>query len=86
MIIFENSMTPTNGEPTGPRRWESAGVLAGTPTHELQRLGGSKTGVMVERYAHIAPETPQHAAESARCDRQLRFCYAAKENGLDLSA
>jgi integrase len=29
---------------------------AGTPTHELQRLGGWKTGHMVERYAHVAPE------------------------------
>lgn len=29
---------------------------AGTPTHELQRLGGWKTQSMVERYAHVAPE------------------------------
>lgn len=29
---------------------------AGTPTHELQRLGGWKTLSMVERYAHVAPE------------------------------
>ena len=35
---------------------------AGTPTHELQRLGGWKTGSMVERYAHVAPEALQHAA------------------------
>lgn len=35
---------------------------AGTPTHELQRLGGWKTGAMVERYAHVAPETLQAAA------------------------
>lgn len=28
---------------------------AGTPTHELQRLGGWKSGAMVERYAHVAP-------------------------------
>jgi integrase len=35
---------------------------AGTPTHELQRLGGWKTGAMVERYAHIAPEQLQGAA------------------------
>ena len=35
---------------------------AGTPTHELQRLGGWKTGAMVERYAHVAPETLQGAA------------------------
>ena len=35
---------------------------AGTPTHELQRLGGWKTGAMVERYAHVAPEALQSAA------------------------
>jgi integrase len=40
---------------------------AGTPTHELQRLGGWKTGAMVERYAHVAPEALQGAA--ARLDR-----------------
>lgn len=36
---------------------------AGTPTHELQRLGGWKTGAMVERYAHLSPEGLQHAAD-----------------------
>jgi integrase len=36
---------------------------AGTPTHELQRLGGWKTGAMVERYAHVAPEALQGAAQ-----------------------
>ncbi|MEO8120529.1 MAG: site-specific integrase [Rhodoferax sp.] len=35
---------------------------AGTPTHELQRLGGWKTQSMVERYAHVAPERLQFAA------------------------
>ncbi len=35
---------------------------AGTPTHELQRLGGWKTQSMVERYAHVAPEGLAHAA------------------------
>ena len=35
---------------------------AGTPTHELQRLGSWKTGAMVERYAHVAPEALQGAA------------------------
>ncbi|MDE2148158.1 MAG: site-specific integrase, partial [Burkholderiales bacterium] len=39
---------------------------AGTPTYELQRLGGWKTGAMVERYAHVAPEALQGAA--ARLD------------------
>lgn len=35
---------------------------AGTPTHELQRLGGWLTVAMVERYAHLAPEALQGAA------------------------
>lgn len=35
---------------------------AGTPTHELQRLGGWQTSVMVERYAHVAPDALQGAA------------------------
>lgn len=43
---------------------------AGTPTHELQRLGGWKTQSMVERYAHIAPEGLQQAAN--RLDNQLQ--------------
>ena len=36
---------------------------ADTPTHELQRLGGWKTGAMVERYARVAPEALQGAAQ-----------------------
>lgn len=43
---------------------------AGTPTHELQRLGGWKTLAMVERYAHVAPEGLQVAAN--RLDNQLQ--------------
>ena len=35
---------------------------AGTPTHELQKLGGWKTGAMVERYVHVAPEALEGAA------------------------
>ena len=42
---------------------------AGTPTHELQRLGGWKTLEMVERYAHVAPEGLQFAA--SRLDNLL---------------
>lgn len=42
---------------------------AGTPTHELQRLGGWKTQSMVERYAHVAPEGLQLAA--SRLDNLL---------------
>ncbi|WP_341903836.1 site-specific integrase [Polaromonas sp. YR568] len=43
---------------------------AGTPTHELQRLGGWKTLSMVERYAHVAPEGLQVAA--SRLDNVLQ--------------
>ena len=35
---------------------------AGTPTHELQRLGGWKTQSMVERCARVVPEGLQVAA------------------------
>lgn len=45
---------------------------AGTPTHELQRLGGWKTLSMVERYAHVAPEGLGQAAH--RLDGLLD-CY-----------
>lgn len=44
---------------------------AGTPTHELQRLGGWKTGAMVERYAHVAPDALQGAA--ARLDAMTGY-------------
>ena len=47
---------------------------AGTPTHELQRLGGWKTGAMVERYAHVAPEALQGAA--ARLDAMAGYVPA----------
>src|SRR5437660_9068246 len=33
------------------------------PTHELQCLGGWRTSVMVERYAHLAPD---HLANAAK--------------------
>jgi integrase len=53
---------------------------AGTPTHELQRLGGWKTGAMVERYAHVAPEALQGAA--ARLDAFGGYVLATdKEKG-----
>lgn len=44
---------------------------AGTPTHELQRLGGWKTQSMVERYAHVAPDGLQFAA--SRLDSLITF-------------
>jgi integrase len=42
--------------------WASWHRQAGTPTHELQRLGGWRSSVMVERYAHLAPD---HLATAA---------------------
>ncbi len=49
--------------------WATWQRQAGTPTHELQRLGGWKSRVMVERYAHLAPE---HLASAAgRIDGML---------------
>jgi integrase len=36
--------------------WATWQRKAGTPTHELQRLGGWLTASMVERYAHLAPD------------------------------
>lgn len=42
--------------------WATWQRQAGTPTHELQRLGGWKTSAMVERYAHLAPDQLAHAA------------------------
>lgn len=42
--------------------WATWQRQAGTPTHELQSLGGWRTGAMVERYAHLAPD---HLAQAA---------------------
>jgi len=42
--------------------WASWHRQSGTPTHELQRLGGWRSSVMVERYAHLAPD---HLARAA---------------------
>ena len=47
---------------------------AGTPTHELQRLGGWKTQSMVERYVHVAPEGLQLAA--SLLDSFMHICRA----------
>lgn len=53
---------------------------AGTPTHELQNLGGWKTPAMVDRYAHLAPESLQAAA--ARFDAFAGYVAATdKEKG-----
>jgi integrase len=46
--------------------WASWHRMRGTPTHELQQLGGWKTGAMVERYAHLASDHLANAA--ARLD------------------
>ena len=42
--------------------WASWHRQSGTPTHELQRLGGWRSSVMVERYSHLAPD---HLAKAA---------------------
>jgi integrase len=42
--------------------WASWHRQSGTPTHELQRFGGWRSWVMVERYAHLAPD---HLAKAA---------------------
>jgi integrase len=42
--------------------WASWHRQSGTPTHELQRLGGWRSSVMVERYAHLAPDHLANAA------------------------
>lgn len=36
--------------------WATWHRQAGTPNHELQRLGGWATGAMVERYAHVSSD------------------------------
>lgn len=42
--------------------WATWQRKAGTPTHELQSLGGWKTSVMVERYAHLSADHLKMAA------------------------
>lgn len=49
--------------------WATWQRQAGTPTHELQHLGGWKTSAMVERYAHLAPD--HLAAAATRLDGML---------------
>lgn len=53
--------------------WATWQRQAGTPTHELQRLGGWRTGAMVERYAHLAPDHLATAAE--RLDAKLMATF-----------
>src|SRR5208282_1448947 len=46
---------------TGRPAYHPAVLLqSGTPTHELQLLGGWRSSVMVERYAHLAPDRIPH--------------------------
>ena len=53
--------------------WASWHRQSGTPTHELQRLGGWRSSVMVERYAHLAPD---HLAQAAnRLDSSERLLF-----------
>lgn len=60
--------------------WATWHRQAGTPTHELQRLGGWRSAVMVERYAHLAPDHLAHAAN--RIDRLFGgYETATREKG-----
>lgn len=63
--------------------WATWQRKAGTPTHELQHLGGWKTRAMVERYAHIAPEALSSAA--SRLDKvklgYVTATFGEKEKG-----
>jgi len=54
--------------------WATWHRKAGTPTYELQKLGGWKTQAMVERYAHLAPETLADAA--MRLDSVVGYDFA----------
>jgi integrase len=57
--------------------WATWQRQAGTPTHELQRLGGWRTGSMVERYAHLAPD--HLALAASRLDSVLPSYVPATE-------
>ena len=57
--------------------WATWQRQAGTPTHELQRLGGWRTGSMVERYAHLAPD--HLALAASRLDPMLLSYDSATE-------
>lgn len=46
--------------------WATMHRMGGTATHELQQLGGWKTGAMVERYAHLSSD--HLATAAARLD------------------
>ena len=59
--------------------WATWQRRAGTPTHELQRLGGWLTGAMVERYAHLAPDQLAHSA--ARLDGMVPIYDLATVEG-----
>lgn len=59
--------------------WASWHRQQGTPTHELQRLGGWKTLAMVERYAHVAPDGLQFAA--SRLDNLFQSYASATPRG-----
>lgn len=58
--------------------WATWHRQAGTPTHELQSLGGWKTPAMVERYAHIAPD---HRAQAAARLDNLEVGYDLATGG-----
>jgi integrase len=59
--------------------WATWQRRAGSPTWEIQRLGGWKTQIMVERYAHLAPDALQLAAQ--RLDNVLGSYSLATPEG-----
>ena len=60
--------------------WATWHRQSGTPTHELQRLGGWRSSVMVERYAHLAPD---HLARAANCLDSMFRGYDLATRGKD---
>lgn len=58
--------------------WATWQRQAGTPTHELQSLSGWRTGAMVERYAHLAPD--HLSAAATRLDSVLPSYVLATEH------
>ena len=54
---------------------------SGTPTHELQRLGGWRSSVMVERYAHPGTRPSRESCQPARlAARWLRSGYVRERS------
>jgi len=63
--------------------WATWHRQSGTPTHELPRLGGWRFSVMVERYAHLAPD---HLAKAANRLDSLLGGYDLATSETEVSA